>query len=414
MELRTVSDEATARSIRTAQKRAVYATPGVTDTVAAALIEARGRLGREQVRVVLDGSAHALRLGYGQADSMSMLLEHGVDVRVEPGLRVSLLVVDEQAAVFMLPAMMVEDPNLPRGPNALTLPADQVEGILRTVAPDLCVRLPADGADASPGPQIGRAALSAEHVKKVEAELVHNPPQRFDLARTLNVFNAYVEFIELRLTGLQITRHTVKLPQDLILALRDEATSRRLRTSFNLVDGNSKVGRDAESIETRVRNLRDRFIRPIGDLGTITLRSKRTEVDALIEAIRAEIERFRSSVVERLTREIDASRAKLVAGLTPALRKKAPQDLLDQVSSKVTTEHVTRYLTHRLAEVFPRAETLVGEMKLDCVRKGVTYETLASGDFQQKVRDAFPYEDWDKPFAEFTAAQAAQMPLLND
>ena len=91
--------------------------------------------------------------------------------------------------------------------------------------------------------------------------------------------------------------------------------------SFNLVDGNSKVGRDAESIETRVRNLRDRFIRPIGDLGTITLRSKRKEVDALIEAIRAAIERFRGSVVERLTREIDASRAKLVAGLTPALRK---------------------------------------------------------------------------------------------
>ena len=180
------------------------------------------------------------------------------------------------------------------------------------------------------------------------------------------------------------------------------------------MDGNSKVGRDAESIETRVRNLRDRFIRPIGDLGTITLRSKRKEVDALIEAIRAEIERFRSSVIERLTREIDASRAKLVAGLTPALRKKAPQDLLDQVSSKVTTEHVTRYLSLRLAEVFPRAETLVGEMKLDCVRKGVTYETLASGDFQQKVRDAFPYEDWDKPFAEFTAAQAVQMPLLND
>ena len=79
-------------------------------------------------------------------------------------------------------------------------------------------------------PQIGRSSLSAEQVKKVEAELVNNPPQRFDLARTLNVFNAYIEFIELRLTGMQITRHTVKLPQDLILALRDEATSRRLRT----------------------------------------------------------------------------------------------------------------------------------------------------------------------------------------
>ena len=87
--------------------------------------------------------------------------------------------------------------------------------------------------------------LTADHVKAVEAELAKNPPQRFDLTRTLNVFNAYVEFIELRLTGLQITRHTVKLPQDLILALRDEATTKRLRTSFNLLDGKSKVGHDA-------------------------------------------------------------------------------------------------------------------------------------------------------------------------
>jgi hypothetical protein len=85
----------------------------------------------------MDGGADALRLGCGQADSMSMLLEYGVDVRVGPGLRISLLVVDDTAAVFILPAMLVEDPKLPRGPNALILPSDQVDGILRTVAPNL-------------------------------------------------------------------------------------------------------------------------------------------------------------------------------------------------------------------------------------------------------------------------------------
>lgn len=411
MELKIINDDAVAKAILTANRRAYYAAPGVTDIVATALIEVRKRLERAKVRVVLDGSANALRLGYGQAESMSMLLENDVDVRVELGLRMSLLVVDDHAAVFMLPAMMVEDPNLRRGPNAVIFPADQVEGLLRTVAPDLCMKPPTDSDGAKQCPQIGNVNLSVEQVKKVEAELAHNPPQQFDLARVLNVFNAYVEFIELRLTGLQITRHTVKLPQDLILALRDEATTRRLRTSFNLVDANSKVGRDAESIEARVRHLRDRFVRTIGDLGAITLRSKRGEVDTLIKSIHTDIARFRDSVVERLTHEINASRDKLVAGLTPALRKKTPQDLLDQVTGKVTTEHLTKYLTRRLAEVFPKAETLVGEMKLECVRKGVTYETLANGDFQKKVREAFPYEDWDKPFSEVTAAQGTQLAL---
>lgn len=413
MELRIIKDDEVAKIIRSAQRRAVYAAPGVTDTVAGALIEARKRLDRNKVRIVVDGSANSLRLGYGQVDSMPMLLEHDVDVRVEPGLRMSLLVVDDLAAVFMLPAMMVEDPNLPRGPNALILPRDQVESILNTVAPKLSNDIASLSSGPAPQPKIGKYPLTASQVKTVEAELVNNPPQRFDLTRTLNVFNAYVEFIELRLTGLQITRHTVKLPQDLILALRDEATSKRLRTSFNLLDGKSKVGQDAEAVEVRVRKLRARFVRPIGDIGAITLRSKRKEVDTLIESIRADIEKFRESVVERLTKEIASSRAKLVEGLTPALKKKPPQDLEDQITGKVTTEHITLYLTKRLEEVFPTAEALVGDMKLECVRKGVTYETLANGDFQKKVRDAFPFEDWDKPFSEFTAAKAVQLPLLD-
>lgn len=412
MELRIIKDDEVAKIIRSAQRRAVYAAPGVTDTAAGALIEARKRLDRGRVRIVVDGSANSLRLGYGQVDSMAMLLEHDVDVRVEPGLRMSMLVVDDFAAVFMLPAMLVEDPNQPRGPNALILPRDQVERILTTVAPDLLNGIPAESQGQVPPPPIGLQPFTESQVKTVVAELVRNPPQRFDLARTLNVFNAYVEFIELRLTGLQIARHTVKLPQDLILALRDEATSKRLKTSFNLLDGKSKVGQDAEAVEVRVRKLRDRFVRPLGDIGAITLRSKRKEVDTLIESIRVDIEKFRKSVVERLTKEIASSRAKLVAGLTPALKKKPPQDLTDQITGKVTLDHITSYLTQRLEEVFPTAEALVGEMKLECVRKGVTYETLASGDFQKKVRGAFPIEDWDKPFSEFTAAKAEQLPLL--
>lgn len=412
MELKIIKDDEVAKMIRTAKSRAVYAGPGVTDTVAAALIEVRKRIHRHRVRVILDSGANALRLGYGQADPIPMLLEHDVDVRMEPGLRMSLLVVDDSAVVFMLPAMMVEDPNLPRGPNALVLPSDQVEGVLTAVAPDYLKNASCEGTDAAKPAQIGKLRLTDNQVKTVEAELVKSPPQRFDLTRTLNVFNAYVEFIELRLTGLQISRHTVKLPKDLILALHDEATSKRLRTSFNLLDGNSKVGQDAEAVEVQVRKLRDRFVRRIGDIGAITLRSKRKEVDTLIEAIRAEIAKFRASVVQRLTKEISSSRSKLVVGLTPALKKKPPQDLVDQVTGKVTTEHVALYLTKRLEDVFPTAESVVGDMKLECVRKGVTYETLASGDFQKKVRDAFPYEDWDKPFFEFTAAKVEQLSLI--
>jgi hypothetical protein len=45
-------------------------------------------------------------------------------------------------------------------------------------------------------------------------------------------------------------------------------------------------------------------------------------------------------------------------------------------------------------------------MKLDVQFRDVTYETLVEEGFGEKLRDAFPRVEWDKPFSEFDAAKA--------
>lgn len=91
-------------------------------------------------------------------------------------------------------------------------------------------------------------------------------------------------------------------------------------------------------------------------------------------------------------------------GLLPAVRKSTPPALQAQVSGKPTTEVLRRYLDDELTRVFPSASSLIGEMKLELIPKGVTYEMLNNSEFQERVRAAFPYENWDKPFREFKAA----------
>ena len=53
------------------------------------------------------------------------------------------------------------------------------------------------------------------------------------------------------------------------------------------------------------------------------------------------------------------------------------------------------YMNSRLLDISPRAEA------------------LARFDLQETVRKAVPFEDWNKPFAEFTAVQAVQMPMAD-
>ncbi len=395
-------------AIHAARKRVVFAAPGLQQPVAAALVNARRELGRPSVRVILDVTDMTARMGYGDIDSVEMLNEGDVDVRAEAGLRTCILICDDDGFAFFTPPLLVETQDDHHvGANALVLHPEQTRETLAALCP------PTTPLEPLPAPELGQKALTTQQVQHVKASLDANPPQKFDLARKVNVFNAFVEFIDLRLTGLHIARHTVQLPKDLVLATRDDATASRLLTTFKLVSDDSKVAKEAGEIDRRVRSLRERYTRSLGEsLGNVILRSKREALVKEVDAVNLVIADFRQKVVERLDKELETSRKKLVEGLLPAVKASPPQALTAQLSGKPTVDILRRYLDLELGRVFPSAASLVGDMKLELVTKGVTYQMLSSVDFQKRVRESFPYEDWDKPFQEFSAAPAEAQSLF--
>ena len=54
--------------------------------------------------------------------------------------------------------------------------------------------------------------------------------------------------------------------------------------------------------------------------------------------------------------------------------------------------------------VFPNAESLIQDMRLEVHYKDVTFETLNGADFLESAKAAFPNHDWDRAYAEFKAA----------
>lgn len=388
--------------IHGARVRILYCAPGLQLALAAAIVNARRRLGRQSVRVILDVSDSTARMGYGEFSAVELLREGDVDVRIEPGLRTGVLIRDDEGFAFFAPPMLVETQDDKHvGPNAMAMHPMQVQSLVASLLPS------GTTGPNSPQPEVGKEPLTDSQLIRVKESLDANPPQSFDLARKVNVFNAFIEFVELKLTGLQIARHTVQLPRDLVLALRDDATAKRLMTTFKLVSGDSKVAKEAAKLDASVRELREKYTRSLGDgLGSVILRSKREALAKEVDGIRKDIDVFRDKVIERLDKELESSRRKLVDGLLPAVRNSTPPALEAQVSGKPTVAVLKRYLDDELKRVFPSAESLVSDMRLEWVPKGVTYETLSDLNFQVRVRAAFPYENWDKPFREFEAAPA--------
>ena len=71
--------------------------------------------------------------------------------------------------------------------------------------------------------------MSTEEVDSLRKNLDDNPPQAFNIARRMTVFNSHFEFAELELTGVNIARKRVRIPNHLLAARGESLASHRER-----------------------------------------------------------------------------------------------------------------------------------------------------------------------------------------
>ena len=123
-----------AQTVRDAKSRVVLCIPGFGDVVGAAVIEAHQRLPAGQLLIVVDGTDKAARLGYGHFDAVFQVLQAGVPMRLEQGLRLGVLVADEQGWCFATPPLLVDATmEQATAPNALALNLSQIQPTLQAL-----------------------------------------------------------------------------------------------------------------------------------------------------------------------------------------------------------------------------------------------------------------------------------------
>jgi hypothetical protein len=69
-------------------------------------------------------------------------------------------------------------------------------------------------------------------LEEVREELAKHPPMKFDLSRRVRVYTGLVQFTELKLTGCQLSRHTISIPPKLLNLAADKEMQDRLKARF--------------------------------------------------------------------------------------------------------------------------------------------------------------------------------------
>ena len=401
-----------AESVRKAQQAVCYAGPGIQLDLAQAMVEVAGRLGQEMLTVSLDFDDRVMRMGYGNVDAVQLLLDAGIAVQSSPGLRTALVVVDNEGYIFTPTALYLEaEPSDGAASNAVRMSGEQVAQALARLSPAAKTIAIAQAKTPEAKQRIEvltvdvvSAPITPEKLAEVAASLKEAPPVRFDLARQVRVFEPYLQYVELSLTGAAIQRHRMAIPEKIQKLGGSKELENRLRTTFELIEKGSKLS--SKPLEDALNEIRKNFTPSLGkDHGRVVLKAAKPHLVTRLKEFRIKLEAHQKSVAEDLHKHLDTSREQIVAYYLPRVMAAKPDALLGQSQNgEVSEAAAKRWLNGELDKVFPRAETLIQEMKLEERYKDVTFETLNRRDFLESVKDAFPYVDWDKAYSEFKAA----------
>lgn len=403
-----------ARVISSAEKLVCYAAPGIQLAAARAMVDTSDRLGPEMLTVCLDFDESVMRMGYGDIGAVSLLRDAGISVRSAPGLRTAILIVDDTGFIFTPTALYLEaEPGGDAAPNAMRMSGAQVAEALARLSPVAKAIAVAQAKTPAEKKRIealqvdvGSELISDEQFAEVGINLEDVPPVRFDLARQVRVFEPYLQYVELSLSGAAIQRQRLAIPASIQKLGGSEDLEGRLRTTFDLIEKGGTLS--SKPLEDALNIIRKNFTPSLGkDHGRVVLKAAKPILLARLATFRQKLEDHQKTVAQELQLYLDESREKIVDYYLQRVIATPPDSLLGQLFSYEPTESDARvWLNRELEPVFPNAQLLILEMKLEQRFKDVTFETLNRDDFLESVKIAFPNPNlnWDNAYSEFKAA----------
>lgn len=404
-----LSNQAIAEMVANANESVIFAGPGIHKVVADALLDCARHIGNENIILCLDVSEHAMRLGYGDVESLKKLKQFGLVIQHIENLRFGLVVVDGNGFSFTPNALYLESESAhSAGINALRLTPDQVKEALIRLSPAtraiyVAINSEFDGKAFEYIPVVQQSNVDSELIEDISQSLEQAPPASFDLSRQVRVYSAYLQYVEVSMSGVALQKQKVTIPKILqAVGNNDIDIQERLNTSFSLLEKDSLLS--SKKLELELKKIRDSYTPSLGkEHGRVILKRNKGTFNELIDGFRIKIGEYETEVRKDLQSQINDSVRKIANYYLPLVKDNPPQEMQGRLGPMPNDTQILSWIERQLFKVFPDSKTLGSRMAVKVVFKDVTYENLNDENFLLAIKQAFPDIDWDKAHEESLA-----------
>ena len=414
----SIQDKDVVRRIQEAKTRLVYVAPGVSAAIGEALESHLANPSGIQLIVVLDGDEECCRLGYCEASALEKLnsaaAQAGISIRHQTGLRLGLLMADDEVLIWTPTPLMFEAPRTANEPNGLILTPATTKALPEALG--------IDPATTGKQAEIGVAPLEASEVAKVVDAIKAAPPAPFDLSRLSRVFSARFQFIETVLRGAELTKREMRLDSLIVNSDAPDELRALLHTTIQpfstdadktidvpvLVNGELAYNKNGDpltkpttqaDIRSYWNELSNRYIINLPGFGKIIRQTDKTN----FEAGKRDFETVLTAWVEGFQKLVKGEHDQRVTGIVHLIEKRMQQaDANKKLGHGAITELVKKGLD----------SLRVIEPCVKVVYKNITVESTRDSEFQDVLRKAVPEKELQGWFQIFDAAPIVQLSLV--
>ena len=399
-----------ARKITRAGQNVCYAAPGILKEPAETLAARARKIGPEMITVCLDFDERVMRMGFGTLDAVKVLRDAGIEIRTISSLRTGLIVIDDTGYIFTPNALYLEADKKPdTAKNAMRLSEEQVKEALARLSPSAKVIAVAMAKTDEERERIHEQAVEmpSEMVEDTDFENVQKsleeaPPVNFDVARQVRVYSAYMQYVEIKLTGAAIQRHRLAIPPNIQRLGGSEDLEGRLKTTFDLIKRDGRLS--SKELEDSLNEIRRNFTPSLGKVhGRVVLKTAKARLEVRLDKFREDLKAHQETVKNELQEKLDESRKQIVDYYVPKVINDPPDAMCGQFP-KIGKKEARVWLNNELERDFLKARNLLHKMQLDVNYKDVTFETLNCKEFIDAIKEVFPHIDWDQAYSDFLAA----------
>jgi hypothetical protein len=320
-----VNDDVLIKHINQAKERIIYIAPGISQSLAVKLCEVIDQIEELNITVILDSSDEVCRIGYGDFEGLRLLHEHSKNrhfaLRKQEGIRSGILIVDENVLVWSPTPLSIEDhPHQNNMANGVLLsknPSDQI-----------ALAMAAEGTETSfDMSEVAVSVITDQDVADTKDKIERNPPVPVDLARATKVFNSKLQFIEIEMKNVALSRRQIKIPPYLLNADVGIELSELLDTKIKGLtdlrtveikvpefsddgsptynqDGKQKECMESEaSLERKRKTLEKRYIYNLPKYGWVIEKENVPKFEDIIRAYEAQLKKYAEGIKTHVANE---------------------------------------------------------------------------------------------------------------